>query len=394
MINKLKVQCFKSIESVELELGHVNVFIGANGCGKSNLLEALGVIAAAAFGRVDEESLVRRGCRPGGIFEPMFQHTPIHANTSIEAFGGNESYSIRLNNKHDSPRVRGWAFESEIVKSGQRTIVERPNLDGTSTGDPQVGLAALKLAEIDANDPAAIFLKTLSAYNIYSPDTPVLRGLMQDAQLREPVGLSGGRLAEAVSELIKTPQLYTKLTDEFRLSFEWFENFFPLEPPPKKDDPKLTPPRLTFLDRYFRADKKGARYLLLVNEINEGALYFLFVSALCLHPAAPKLFALDNADHGMNPLLARRLIDKICHWLLEGKEARQVLMTTHNPLVLDGLPLQDERVRLFTVDRDSKGTTCVKRFIVTDEHRKLAQEKEWPLSRMWVNGLIGGVPNV
>src|ERR1039457_6929020 len=76
MITKFKVHCFKSIENAELDLGNINVFIGANGCGKSNLLEALGVLAAAAYGRVDQESLVRRGCRPGGIFEPMFRDAP------------------------------------------------------------------------------------------------------------------------------------------------------------------------------------------------------------------------------------------------------------------------------------------------------------------------------
>jgi len=65
MITKLTVESFKSLESVEVHLGRVNVFIGANGSGKSNLLEALGVLGAAAFGRVDDESLLRRGVRPG-----------------------------------------------------------------------------------------------------------------------------------------------------------------------------------------------------------------------------------------------------------------------------------------------------------------------------------------
>jgi predicted ATPase len=124
-----------------------------------------------------------------------------------------------------------------------------------------------------------------------------------------------------------------------------------------------------------------------------GALYVLFVAVLCLHPAAPKLFALDNADHGLNPLMARHLMTTVCRWLLNTDQTRQVLMTTQNPLVLDGLPLQDDRVRLFTVDRDNRGTTCFKRFLITDAHRKKAQEG-WTLSRMWVNGLIGGVPNV
>ena len=48
MIRRLQVRSFKSLADVEVELGVVNVFIGANGSGKSNLLEALGVLSAAA----------------------------------------------------------------------------------------------------------------------------------------------------------------------------------------------------------------------------------------------------------------------------------------------------------------------------------------------------------
>ena len=41
MIREIHVENFKSIEKLTLELGRINVFIGANGCGKSNLLEAI-----------------------------------------------------------------------------------------------------------------------------------------------------------------------------------------------------------------------------------------------------------------------------------------------------------------------------------------------------------------
>ena len=41
MIRKLSIDGFKSLAKVELELGRVNVLIGENGAGKSNLLEAL-----------------------------------------------------------------------------------------------------------------------------------------------------------------------------------------------------------------------------------------------------------------------------------------------------------------------------------------------------------------
>ena len=46
MITKLTVEFFKTLERVEIELGLVNVFVGANGSGKSNLLEAVGVLSA------------------------------------------------------------------------------------------------------------------------------------------------------------------------------------------------------------------------------------------------------------------------------------------------------------------------------------------------------------
>jgi AAA15 family ATPase/GTPase len=50
MIRKIEISAFKSIAAQEIELGQLNVFVGANGSGKSNILEAIGVLSAAAFG--------------------------------------------------------------------------------------------------------------------------------------------------------------------------------------------------------------------------------------------------------------------------------------------------------------------------------------------------------
>jgi hypothetical protein len=83
----------------------------------------------------------------------------------------------------------------------------------------------------------------------------------------------------------------------------------------------------------------------------------------------------------------------VCSWTKEADGERQWLMTAHNPAVLDGLPLDDPNVRLFTVDRNSEGHTAVRR-IDLDAALKVRPNDEWTLSRMWVNGLLGGVPNV
>jgi len=90
MITKLTVESFKTLEKVEVDLGVVNVFVGANGSGKSNLLEAVGVLAAAADGKVDDKVLLQRGVRPG---------VP-------------ELYKSAFNEKLPQHQLRGFAVES------------------------------------------------------------------------------------------------------------------------------------------------------------------------------------------------------------------------------------------------------------------------------------------
>jgi AAA15 family ATPase/GTPase len=89
MITNITVDSFKSLEAVEVELGQVNVFIGANGSGKSNLLEALGVLSAAAEGKVNDQVLLQRGVRPG---VPMLYKSSFKARS--ERVGGRNSPHI------------------------------------------------------------------------------------------------------------------------------------------------------------------------------------------------------------------------------------------------------------------------------------------------------------
>jgi len=70
--------------------------------------------------------------------------------------------------------------------------------------------------------------------------------------------------------------------------------------------------------------------------------------------------------------LATALMERFSDWILSGQDDRQILITSHNPAVLDGLPLQDDRVRLFTVDRDNAGKTIVRRVDLTTRLRKMA----------------------
>jgi AAA15 family ATPase/GTPase len=55
MFERVNIQGFKSIADADVELGKLNVFVGANGAGKSNVLEAIGLIGCAVSGRIGAE---------------------------------------------------------------------------------------------------------------------------------------------------------------------------------------------------------------------------------------------------------------------------------------------------------------------------------------------------
>src|SRR5688572_23919843 len=63
MLSSFTVKNFKSIVELTLELGRFNVFIGENGCGKTNILEALAMAAGAESERLTNEDLFLRGMR-------------------------------------------------------------------------------------------------------------------------------------------------------------------------------------------------------------------------------------------------------------------------------------------------------------------------------------------
>jgi hypothetical protein len=249
---------------------------------------------------------------------------------------------------------------------------------------------------------AAQLLAALQGYVIYTPTTAVLRGLANDPQQRDPVGLSGGRLPAAMAELIpalRGPQgrkagqdaYYDAVREGIFELVGWATHIVsaPSSSMPLSPSVASTPRVLRFGDRFMAE----GRNVLTGYDASEGALYVLFNAVLAAHPAVPPVFAVDNFDHGLNPRLARSLMANFCAWSLQAPTPRQVLLTTHNPLILDGLDLTDDRVRLFAVDRSAQGRSVVKRVTLSEELLARAHDG-WPLSRLWVMGELGGVPDV
>jgi len=396
MIRSISVAYFKSIEAAKIELGNLNVFVGANGSGKSNLLEAIGVLSAAADGKVNDQTLLQRGVRPGvpRLYKSAFPSVDRKQLSHIYFSGSSKEahYDVSLNNPLTDPSP-SWRFKTELLVRGTETLASRgPNL--RNNPNSEVGLAALKAVELKEGDAGLALMRRLQNYVIYSPTTPVLRGVAPEMQPRQPLGLSGGRLPEAVHELLvarRGDEQVRKQCKEALAIIGWAKSYgsglaseLPLSPAASS-----SPMVIRFRDKYMHPE----RNVLSGYDASEGALFVLFLLVLAIHPKAPSFCAVDNADHGLNPGLATELTKRFADWILSSQDQRQVLMTSHNPAVLDGLPLRDDRVRLFTVDRDNRGKTIIERVVVNDKLSSMASAG-WTLSRLWMNKLIGGMPNV
>lgn len=392
MIRTVTIDGYKSIHAETISLGRVNCLIGANGVGKSNVLEAVGVLSAAANGVVDDEALLRRGVRAGlpRMFKSSFaaERTPPHIGVSVMDDQG-AGYRVSLLNPLGSPEP-AWSYKTEVLTDGRKDIVS----DGVRNKinlNPKAGLAALKLVNEAPDNPATQLMQCLQDYAIYCPNTPTLRGTTPDAQPRAPVGLNGGQLAEAFDALNKLYRDDERGTlDSVLELIDWVSDVAATSKGADLLSPKVARTKwlLKFTDRYMNKSRNE----LTAYDASEGALYVIFCAALCLLPQGPRLFAIDNLDQALNPRLVTQLTARLSQWLRWSGSDKQLVFTAHNPAVLDGLDLSDPEIRLFAVERNNLGMTRVRPITVTPE--LAAMRSDYPLSRLWLMGHLGAVPNV
>jgi energy-coupling factor transporter ATP-binding protein EcfA2 len=369
MFTEIVVQGFKSLQDVRVELGQVNVFVGANGSGKTNLLEAIGMASAAVDGPVDDQALLRRGVRPG---------TPLLYQSSFKSIKNTDGITISVTGILGG-KTSEYTVEFQSLADAQQQLSMR-------RAERKLGGEVLVFA-------ADAFTFDLGDYAVFLPDTPTLRGQETDITQRSPVGLAGGQLAEAVGDLLdaKRPKLGTLELDDLLELLDWVDEIDVV--PPSRDIVSPSVPTLRNIIRFTDQYMKDGRNQLPAYAASEGALYVLFVLVLALHPRSPRLFAIDNFDQSMHPRLARATARLFCQQMLQTDPPRQALLTTHNPLVLDGLDLRDDRIRLFAVERNTQGATEVHRVQVSDEILQATQEG-LSLSNLWVMGRLGGVPDL
>ncbi|MEM7183867.1 MAG: AAA family ATPase, partial [Spirochaetota bacterium] len=129
MFLPLNISNYKSIDELEMELGDVTVLIGENGCGKSNILEAIAFGSAAAKNKLDNVFLHSRGIR---VTEPKFMRSAFDRKNQKETIkivlDNNTPFEIYYNQKENS-----WG--NRLVEKAMHSVFNSPDPEITEALD-------------------------------------------------------------------------------------------------------------------------------------------------------------------------------------------------------------------------------------------------------------------
>jgi hypothetical protein len=394
MLRKIRIQNYKSILDDTLELGRLNVFIGENGCGKTNILEALAMTAQALAGDLTADALSNRGIRLARPSLTLSAFTGLTPPTAIEITIGEWSEAIRIVSKGKKHSLSNdpWKVVSRLaafVQAKRRLTELAATLESNEENRGALvdwlnrsfltEEVAFKMNEAEVEALA----DELDSFAIYAVHSPALRGFQSDSK-RVPLGIYGEGLDTAIAALDEAQR--AELAERAGC-ISWFKKL------DLDEDDRLklqgfklgrSTSALYFMDKFMPAENN----VFSAENANEGILHVLFYLTLFLSKQTPKIFAIDNIESALNPQLCRELIKELAQLAAQGD--KQAFITTHNPAILDGLNLHDDEQRLFVVSRDDEGHTVTDRIRLKPE--TAAGEPRFKLSELWMRGMIGGLP--
>lgn len=398
VIENIEIRNFKSIKHLNLELGRINVFIGENGAGKSNILEAIALAGAAQARKLDNEFLASRGIR---VTNPEFMRSAFSVKTSKDPIevsvkstdGAVAHYTLSNDNEPYSTwsqkgEVKGGKeavnefleglkryFEDQTIDNDRKKIVAedlqklfKAVEDGEAEGAvPELRLDFWNEMKIDFEK---FGVPGLREFVIFSPENTALRRFEQEGQI-EPLGINGEGLLKLLTVMANSKDRSNiKVVKECLSLLTWFGDFAI-----DRDSLQDIQIKDNFISGKRRFDQRSA---------NEGFLFVAFYFALFSSRLTPHFFAIDNIDASLNPRLCQALMEKINS--LSAEFDKQALLTTHNPAILDGINLDDDQQRLFIVSRGRNGETRARRFI------KKAETLPTRLSTLFLSGALGALP--
>ncbi|GAA1023023.1 AAA family ATPase [Acrocarpospora pleiomorpha] len=357
-LSKITIEGFTSIRSATVELGALNVLVGANGAGKSNFVKALELLGYLADGELG----LFVGLS-GGASALLHDEPGSTARISLELGAGLNSYKavLRPGSRDDLIFDGEYIGYDGFMNSFSVNLGRghRESLLGEEIGQRGQSSVAGYVAEI---------LNGCRVYHFHdtSSTAPVKRNAFVSDS--EALHADAANLAPFLLRIREGhPQHYRRVVSSIKQVAPFFREFV-LEPEASTDRISL------------RWRQEGSETVLPANAFSDGTLRFVCLSALLLQPDLPALVVLDEPELGLHPFA----IVQLAEMLQNASKRSQVLIATQSVTLMNRFLVDD----LIVVER-AEGASVFSR---PDPERLEAWLDEYGLGELWEKNLLGGRP--
>jgi energy-coupling factor transporter ATP-binding protein EcfA2 len=370
MFTHLHVENFLSLKNVDLELGKVNVFIGPNASGKSNITKVFRLIAKH----------VREGIPALEGYDRLrdlsFNFNPaVNIYIALSALIGRYKYGYTL-------ELTNEKYFEQILADNE-PIIEHDSSSGIThiKGQTMRGLTHLLMSDyygrtayksvlsalpLNIEAEAYYLASSLGRISVHSFAPDILRS--KNPVKEQPfLKYHGENLARYLLHL------YTERRKDFGRVEETLRNMVP--------EVEEVIPHIEGTDVEIWIKIKGLEEPLKPNNISDGTLRILaIISALY---GGSSLVVLEEPENCIHPYLLETLMD------LARDSPSQAIITTHSPYLLDHVKPEE----VYLVGKEGLETK-VKKLSTTSEMERVKRflEEGGTLGEAWYSGIIGGTP--
>lgn len=352
ILNRIKIKGYKSIRELNLELRPINLFIGANGVGKTNFISFFSLINNIYEQRLKSYSMKARADR-------LLYYGSKRTQT-IEGFlsFGSNSYDVKLGIADDNTL---YIISEESMYSGRSDVYSKTNISEST----------IKTSAVTRNKWLSDYLESYKIYHFH--DTSKGSPLRTECKLKDNHSLKwNGENLPAMLYLIqhKHPKTMLRIESAIQSVMPYFERF---NLQPSAMDGSLIALEWNEIDnhdKYFDA-----------NDLSDGSIRFIALTTLLMQPELPKVIIIDEPELGLHPVAIVKLAGMIQSAANRGC---QIIVSTQSVDLINHFQPED----VITVDRKD-GQSVFERLNSTQLQKWC---KDYSLGELWVKNVINGQP--
>ena len=368
LLKTLSLNGFKSIRELRtLEFSPLNVLIGANGAGKTNLISFFRLLNFMMTGAL-QEFVGRSGGAASLLFNGPKTTSEFGAGLEFETDRGLNSYCFRC----------GYASGDSLFFIDERILfsafqsAKPPYVRVLGSGHRETMLRDSTMAQEKTASFIAGTLSRIRAYQFHDTSFESrLRGSSDIADARFLYS-DGGNLAAILHRLREQHRnTYDRIVEVIRLIAPFFGDFV-LEPVDTRNQ------RVS-----LRWRARGGEYEFGAHQLSDGTLRFVALATLLLQPKEllPSLIVIDEPELGLHPVA----IATLAALLEEASTNAQILVSTQSA----DLVTLFEPENVIVVNR-KEGASQFERLKSSDLEEWL---KEYTLGDLWRKNLFPGGPS-